>query len=82
MSILIVEYPIHCGFEHGLVGGCSAMKVNSFYDNPEGFNRAWDLSTVNPAEGSYYWNAYTTAYYRGEQIGSMSIMPTMVGGKR
>lgn len=77
---LFLDYPVHCGFETGVAGLCAPLRPNVYFDDPQGDGRKWDVSASGAVEGSFHWKAFTenTGF---TQIGTMSIIPTKVGGK-
>ena len=77
---IILEYSVHCGFENGLTGSCAALKPNEYYDDTQGAGRKWDIFPGSAAEGANFWNAYTDNT-GSSQVGTMSIIPTKVGGR-
>lgn len=56
------------------------MKPNQYFDDPQGAGRKWDIVPNSAPEGVNYWNAYTSATGT-TQMGTMSIIPTKVGGE-
>ena len=76
---LVSDNAVTCGFEYGLAASCAPLRPNLYFDDPQGNGRVWDIFAGNAAEGSNYWNAYTRR--TGPiQKGTMSIIPTKVGG--